>query len=314
MESLAKQLARLVVMVMLVVTASLSWSPAAAAAPSSEDVERAATLKKDADTLMRKLQYEDALANYDESYRLDPKPALLYNRGRAQQALNRMPDALDSYETFKREAPDHLRRRVPKLDELIDEVRAQVSSIQIDCNVPGAEVVLGDRVLGKAPMAEPIRVNAGDATLEVRADKHKTITEQINLTAGEVFTKRYELEQLFGTLLVRSVLGATVIVDGKTIGTAPTKAELSPGQHTVDVEFDGYLPASLTVVVEAGVTKPLEMPLEEEPGLHEQWWLWTSVGAVVVAVVVIAAVSQTEKAPDEGTIPPGQVAASIFTF
>jgi hypothetical protein len=46
---------------------------------------------------------------YGEADALAPAPTLRYNRGRAHQALNRLPEALDALEAFAAEATPALR-------------------------------------------------------------------------------------------------------------------------------------------------------------------------------------------------------------
>src|SRR4051794_30916405 len=81
--------------------ASFAQAPPAAAAPA---VSRAAELKKRGDDAMDSLRYDDALAAYAEAYGITRDAALLYNQGRALQALGRYPEALASIERFAKEA------------------------------------------------------------------------------------------------------------------------------------------------------------------------------------------------------------------
>ena len=60
------------------------------------------------------LRYADALGAYAEAYALTRDPALLYNQGRAHQALGNFPEALASFERFAVEASPDLRARVAR--------------------------------------------------------------------------------------------------------------------------------------------------------------------------------------------------------
>ena len=57
--------------------------------------------------------------------------------------------------------------------------------------------------------------------------------------------------------------GATVVVDGKTVGVTPTQAtRLAPGSHAVRIELSGYKTVTTSVAVKAGETTPIAVSLE----------------------------------------------------
>src|SRR5258706_3080976 len=139
-------------------------------APPATTDARAADLKQRGDAAMDSLRYGEAVDAYARAYALTKDPALLYNRGRALQALGDFPAALEALEGFDASANAELRARVPKLGELLTEVRARVASLALTCNVPGARVLLRDKVVGTTPFRGPLRFTAGPANLEVIAE------------------------------------------------------------------------------------------------------------------------------------------------
>src|SRR5688572_32317740 len=64
-----------------------------------------AELKKRGDDAMESGRPADALAAYVEAYAISKDPALLYNKGRALQALTEYPRALEELEAFDKSAP-----------------------------------------------------------------------------------------------------------------------------------------------------------------------------------------------------------------
>src|SRR5258708_21264757 len=108
---------RLLALVVAVMIAALSSASLAAAEGKStgdkESEQRAADLKKKGDAAMDSLHYQDALTAYDEAYALNHDPAILFNRGRALQALGEFPQALEQLERFSAEAPAALKSKVP---------------------------------------------------------------------------------------------------------------------------------------------------------------------------------------------------------
>lgn len=289
----------------------------ARSAPTKQERARAAELKKQGDDAMVTLRYADALAAYEGSYAIVPDPALLYNKGRALQALARFPEALEQLEAFAAQASPKLKARVPALAELIAEVRSKVSTLALTCNVAGARVLLNSKVIGVTPLSGPIKVNAGAATMEVEAEGHFPFRKKVELPGnGELAVEaRLTSRSTTGILVVRSpVAGARVSVDGRPVGAAPAEASLRAGTHTLVVERDGYEAARTTAVVVAGERKQVTIPLERTKPLVARWYFWAGVGAVVVGGAVLTGALITERSPGSGDIPPGQVSAPLLRY
>jgi hypothetical protein len=71
-----------------------------------------------------------------------------------------------------------------------------------------------------------------------------------------------------GTLAISSLNeGAKIEIDGRTIGTVPLAqpVTLPPGEHTVAITLDGWVPATRTVTVSPGGSEELEVDLIPEP-------------------------------------------------
>jgi hypothetical protein len=107
--------------------------------------------------------------------------------------------------------------------------------------------------------------------------------------------------------------GARILVDGRLIGTSSPKAELTlaAGTHRVTAEREGYDSASVPVVLKAGSTRELTIPLERKVPITSRWWFWTAAVALVAGGVAAAVVLRSERAADHGSLPPGQVSAPL---
>lgn len=312
----------------LVVAALMSCAPlfsphgaarADEAPPAAKDdaASRAAGLKAQGDDAMQRLDYDAALSFYEQAYAIEKSPALLYNRGRALQALRRFPEALDALEAFEREAPSELKARVPKLEGLLADVRSKVSALVLSTNVPGARVVVRQRVIGTTPLAGPVRLNAGEATVEVSADGYIPYRKTIELPAGgrTELSVALHSKSTSGVLEVTSpISGAAVWVDGRRIGVVPAQTIVTAGSHQISVRREGYETATTTAVVGVGATRRLDVPLDSPPGITSRWWFWTGVGAVVLGGTALTIALLTERDPDSGNIPPGKVSGPLLSF
>ena len=111
-------------------------APAAAGEATPDEARaRARDLKSQGDRAIGEMQYTEALAAYDASYRLSPTWEALFNRGRAHQFLGRYPEALADFERFAAEAPADIRAKVPGIDRIVSEVRGRVAYLTIKSTV-----------------------------------------------------------------------------------------------------------------------------------------------------------------------------------
>ena len=140
--------------------------PAALPAPEvPAPAVRAASLREQGNQSMIDMRYVDALAAYEGSLSLAPGDVtLLYSIARARELLGEFPEALAALERFAAEAPASVKTRVGKLDELVTQLRARVSTLTIKCNVAGARVLVRHSVVGATPLAAPVRLIAGAVT------------------------------------------------------------------------------------------------------------------------------------------------------
>lgn len=179
-----------------------------------------------------------------------------------------------------------------------------------------AELVVAG-TLGQVPVAEPNGVRPLVFTLSLIDPSGPAIVQRADLTwrgppEEIVGAVRPLLDRLFdgpaaaqytGGVELFAPPGATLIVDGKEVGTAPLAApvkDLGIGVHVVQVTAAGYVPAKKDVIVSRNETTVVRFTLEEEP-YYTQWWFWTAVGggaAVAVAAgTTLAVVALSQETP-----------------
>lgn len=273
--------------------------------------------KRRGDEAMVAIRYEEALGHYRRAYEQTKNPALLYNMGRAYEGLADFPKALDALEEFAEKASPELKARVPKLDELLADVRNHVATMILSVPVAGAEIRLGGKTISVTKVGQTVvRVNAGPQQLTVWHKDYFPFERQVTLAPAKIETVDVLLASRLGEALLRvtsPVTGATVTIDGKVVGVVPAEAPMKPGQHRISLARDGYDPADTSVVLSAGEKKEVSVPMAEHETLSSKWWFWTGLGVLVVGGVVTTVVAfTTEKAPDTGTIPPGTIKAESF--
>ena len=292
-------------------------APSAPSAPATTVPSDADAEKRQGDDAMIALRYEEALTHYRRAYEATKSTALLYNMGRAYEGLAEFPKALDALEEFSDKAAPDLKARVPKLDDLITDVRNRVATMILSSSVPGAEIRLGDRVIGQTKPGQTVfRVNAGPQKLTVTHRDYFPFERPLTLAAGKIETVDVMLASRTEEALLRvtsPVSGAAVVIDGKAIGNVPAEIPMKPGQHRIALSRDGYDRTETSVVVAAGEKKEVNVPMAVHETITSKWWFWTGIGVVLVAGGIATYIAlTTEKDPTAGTIPPGTVKAESW--
>ena len=270
------------------------------------------------DARFRERKYAEAIAAYDESYRIHPDARVLYNKGRAFEALGEHGAALESLLAFQREASAELRARVEGLDSLISAQRQRVCELSVVVDVEGAEVRLGDRILGTAPLAEKILVNAGSTKLVVRKEGYFTSSRDVALPGGGVASFDVTLKSKATNAklsIASSVIGTLVSVDGRPLGNAPTEIVLAPGTHAVLARHEGHHDASMQVVLVAGQDRSIVLdPEEKKRALYQEWWFWGGVGVVLAGAAAAAFVLSNQPEPSDGDFSPSAISAPLVRY
>ncbi len=136
-------------------------------------------------------------------------------------------------------------RKVDMREELTTRVEAQLvagrGTIEFSVQPAGATVEVDGNVVGPAPIR--IRDLAqGNHRWRISADGHEAVRQTFSFTTGENLVFEVELRESAGLLEVNSTPeGATVWLDGETVGVTPIELEgIELGEHRVRLHLDGY--------------------------------------------------------------------------
>ncbi len=137
--------------------------------------------------------------------------------------------------------------------------------LQVASTPPGAELRLGDELLGRAD-EEPLTVPAGPQILTVAAPRFFTRQVEVDVVGMERLQElQVALEPAFGTVsLATEPEDASVWVDEQELGRTPGHFEIDAGEQRVVLRKDGYETASLLLTVTAGERLEPE-PVRLEP-------------------------------------------------
>ena len=125
-------------------------------------------------------QDEVALQVFRQAWEARRSPRALVQIALAEQALGRWVDAEAHLAEALTDALDPwVRRHLRALRSAHGEIREHVGELQLQGNVPGAEVLMGGRVVSTLPAT--LRVPTGAVTFTVRASGYESVTRTVSV-------------------------------------------------------------------------------------------------------------------------------------
>jgi hypothetical protein len=133
--------------------------------------------------------YESALLEFRRAYELAPSFRILFNMAQVSRALNDYATALRSFERYLKEGGSEVSaEQAADIRKEIEVLRTRVAKVTVTSSVPGAEISVDDLVVGKAPLAEPVIVNAGRRKFTATAVGRMPETKIIEATGADSLT------------------------------------------------------------------------------------------------------------------------------
>jgi hypothetical protein len=175
----------------IIVLVVLGWtSSARAGEPSTEDARETARLHYARGLeLAGQADYEAALREFTEAYRVSPHFAVLYNMGQAEFALGRPAEAIESLSKYLRDGQEQVPpARRQDVQAQIALLEALFAELTIATDQPGALITVDGREVGRTPLYQPIRLATGthkvSATVEGMAGM-AAINRTVTLAPGD---------------------------------------------------------------------------------------------------------------------------------
>lgn len=174
----------------------LALSVPRAALGQTVDVD---TLVRDGLDLRRQRRDAEALSVFQRAWAISHAPRERAQMGFAEQALGHWIDA----EVYLREARSAtsdpwIAERAAVIDDALREVARHLGDLDVQGNVPGAEVRVDGRAVGTLPFARPVRAPVGTVSLEVSAARYHRVRRDVRVSAGELARESVVLVPLAG--------------------------------------------------------------------------------------------------------------------
>ena len=162
-----------------------------------------------------------ALVEFERAYEISKNYKILFNIGQVQYELKSYARARLAFEQYLALGGDRIDpARRADVERDLASLRARTATLTVRTNVPGAEIAIHDRNLGRAPVEAAV-VDAGIARVQASSPGHETIVREIALAGGDVRTMPIELQPIKREVLVTHTttgLPASVVAAWITTG------------------------------------------------------------------------------------------------
>lgn len=212
-----------------------------------------------------------ALAEFEEAYRISPAPAVLYNVAQLHAELGQSVEAVRAFEQFLSESNDVEPELRAEVEAALRRERARIGALLVTASVAGARISVDDVEVGTAPLTGTVAVSAGEHVVTAQAEGCETVRHRFRIAGGQTYAVSLELVasgSRGSSLRIASRLpGVEIRVDGASLGLTPldSTVPLVPGPHVVEGVREGYTRFAQNVDVPAGAETTVSIVVERDP-------------------------------------------------
>jgi hypothetical protein len=214
-------------------------------ARGAEETAEAASAKghyEKAQQLYATGNYDEAIAEYQEAYRLKPHPNVLYNIAQAYERLLDYAQSVVWFERYLAEAPKDAVERpvVENRLRILRNLPARISVTTIPEHVHAA-VVDADGKRREAETPTVFKVPAGSYTIELAQPGWEDETHDVAVELGQPYFYQYRLKRSTAPVSIFTrPRGARVFIDERLVGETPFAGTLDVGKHKLLLEHRDY--------------------------------------------------------------------------
>jgi hypothetical protein len=229
-------------------------------------------------------QFTAAIQAFDECYRLDPRPGVLFSIAQAhrrQYYVDKRPDhlklAIQNYRDYLSKVSDGGRRAdaaqaLSELEPVAERLGSSGAAPAAPAAIPETRLMVSSPTheamvsvdKGKAMEAPLItEIKPGKHALHLTAPGYFDEDREINASAGGVAALDIALRERPGQLVIKASGGALLTIDGRYVATTPLPRalEIEPGHHLIALAKNGYHAHTEEIDVGRAETKTLDVTL-----------------------------------------------------
>lgn len=148
-------------------------------------------------SLFKAGDYGGALVEFQAAYEASPHFLVRYNVGMTLFKLHRYVEAEAELSAYLAEGGDQVpKKKKKKVQSQLVEIMSYIGSLSLSCNVEGARVHVDGEFAATLPITQPLRLDVGEHSLEVRAEGYTTHSEKVSVPGGKQVELLVELVPL----------------------------------------------------------------------------------------------------------------------
>lgn len=171
-------------------------SPAPVTKESEEAVEKARQLFAEGSKDYQQKQYAKAYVSYVASWALKQHYATAANLADCEIHLGKYRDAAEHLAYAIRLGPKDDAAQRKKLQAALDQMRSHIGTVTLTVDEEGAEVLVDEIVIGKAPLADPVFANPGRHRIRARGRQSSSKEEVVEAAPGSTHAITLRLEAI----------------------------------------------------------------------------------------------------------------------
>lgn len=165
-------------------TTLLSWAlmalPCHAQKTAKDHFDRGVELSKKGD-------HEGALVEFRAAYEAEPHYKVKYNIGVSLYKLNRYLESKEELETYLSEGGSEIPEETrTEIKAILFEIMTYIGTLEIVCDIDGAEVRLDGLPVGTTPLSGPLQLDVGEHEVEVEAEGYAVFSRAVSVPGGTV--------------------------------------------------------------------------------------------------------------------------------
>lgn len=255
-------------------------------------------------------KWSEARASFQAAYDVSKNPRVLFNVAVCEKNDAKYARAID---TFKKELAEG-KTATPPLDATEEgEIKAQiaglekfVASLTIDVSEAGADIFVDNEKVGTSPLPGPVSVPLGERRIRAVKAGFGEANETADLKGGGTgkVTLRLvpNIRQTLVTVTVTGPKDASVYVDGRFVGPAPYKGNITvqPDPHQISAQAPGWITQAAPVIAKEGDESKVTIALSQEQQKGKLVIVTKPEGATIEIDGKVVGASKYEGAVDVG--------------
>jgi hypothetical protein len=292
-------------------------------AARAQDLGEAERLFREGVALSEAERWGEAAEYFRRAQAIAERPSItcnlgvaLYHLGEAREATTVLERciALSNESGYAASHPE----QIQAAQQFLDALRSAVGTLRLEIAPADATFLIdGDEIEGSGS-PRTVQIDPGRHSIAVSAPGHRTHrTSGVSVLSGATVDLAVTLEPLPArpaTLVVESLEGARILVDGELAGLGRIEEQLPASTLAVRVEVAGHEPLERTVTLAEGERVMIDASFRSTTAdVAAEPWFWSVIGVSALAIAGAIVLGVVLGQPQDPLQDYGGTAGYVFT-